>query len=160
MKKVGLFSVLCVVIFAVMWFGNGKESRNPSPPKNDSVQAMTVQEESVSEREKQEKEKFVLEKSEFGSVEEWLNHTNKSLHSNDYEPFSSRESFMIHMAYSSYTYARHFYYLEDEIWMKMKLSELIKLFGKMRNESDSSKYDEYIKQFDAIYNEIQKEQRL
>ncbi|WP_278248167.1 hypothetical protein [Geobacillus zalihae] len=44
--------------------------------------------------------------------------------------------------------------------MKMKLSELIKLFGKMKNESDSRKYNEYIEQFDAIYDEIQKERRL
>lgn len=39
--------------------------------------------------------------------------------------------------------------------MKMKLSDLIKLFGEMKNESDPSKYDEYIERFDAISNEIQ-----
>ncbi|AGT33241.1 hypothetical protein M493_15020 [Geobacillus genomosp. 3] len=47
------------------------------------------------------------------------------------------------------------YYLEDRLSMKMKLSDLIKLFGEMKNESDPSKYDEYIERFDAISNEIQ-----
>ncbi len=64
------------------------------------------------------------------------------------------------MAHASYAYSRHFYNLEDDIFMKMKLSELIKLFGKMKNETDSNKYNEYIEQFETIYDEIRKERRL
>ncbi|MED3733883.1 hypothetical protein [Geobacillus stearothermophilus] len=109
---------------------------------------------------KQSEASFFIEKSEFDDVYKWLASTKRDLHSDKYDPFRDREEFLVHIAHASYAYSRHFYDLEDDIFMKMKLSELIKLFGKMKNESDSRKYNEYIEQFDAIYDEIQKERRL
>ncbi|MEB3752469.1 hypothetical protein MKY25_01760 [Geobacillus sp. FSL W8-0032] len=109
---------------------------------------------------KQSEASFFIEKSEYSDVYYWLKGMSQSLHSGEYAPYSSREDFLSHMAHVGYAYARHFYNLEDQLSMKTKLSELIQLFGEMRNENDYNKYGEYIEQFDAIYDEIQKERRL